>query len=504
MDYEKKYREAIERAKNFIENGDERERTIAESIFAGLMEESEDERIRNFLIDFIKVCGWTEKKNQGWPLREECIAWLEKQGEQKSWSEEDEKFTHGLIRGLTAKRDIHGHTTFSSDCIEITETINWLQSIKDRVQPQPKQECSVRDRILQESSISYLCNLRDIFETKGWKKEHIQRCINWLESLKPQNRWKPSEQKSADEIKPKFKVGDWVRAISSGNIFKILSVNDGLYRVLCYDGVEANYPIEEVEKDLAYWTIQDAKNGDVLYCENCGIEYIVMNKGVNENGNVDSYFRYNSMAGFGIDVPSVLCANGDTITPATKEQRDFLFKKMHEAGYKWDAEKKELKKIEQKTEENKGNLGGISSNWSEEDEMFLFNITKDLEKLEKESKIEQLKDVYSKEISWFKSIKDRVQPKQEWSEEDKIALDDALWCCKQAASIAKDENDMGNIWYAENWLKSLKPQKYWMPSEEEIIALTEVAFINESAVGKERKKVLEELIEKLKTLRDYE
>ena len=30
-------------------------------------------------------------------------------------------------------------------------------------------------------------------------------------------------------------------------------------------------------------------------------------------------------------------------TPATKEQRDLLFQKMKEAGYEWDAEKKELK-----------------------------------------------------------------------------------------------------------------------------------------------------------------
>ena len=31
-------------------------------------------------------------------------------------------------------------------------------------------------------------------------------------------------------------------------------------------------------------------------------------------------------------------------TPATKEQRDTLMKLMNDAGYKWDAENKELKK----------------------------------------------------------------------------------------------------------------------------------------------------------------
>ena len=35
-----------------------------------------------------------------------------------------------------------------------------------------------------------------------------------------------------------------------------------------------------------------------------------------------------------------------TAYPATKEQRDLLFRKMKEAGYEWDADKKELRKIQ--------------------------------------------------------------------------------------------------------------------------------------------------------------
>lgn len=70
-----------------------------------------------------------------------------------------------------------------------------------------------------------------------------------------------------------------------------------------------------------------------------------------------------------------------------------------------------------------------------------------------------------KNIAWLekqglqnlaKSAKTCKDEQPAWSEDDEIGLADALWCCKQAASIAKDENDMGNAWYAENWLKSLK------------------------------------------------
>lgn len=43
-----------------------------------------------------------------------------------------------------------------------------------------------------------------------------------------------------------------------------------------------------------------------------------------------------------------------------------------------------------------------------------------------------------------------------WSEEDEIGLIDAMWAIEQARTIAKNENDMGNLWYAENWLKSIK------------------------------------------------
>lgn len=48
------------------------------------------------------------------------------------------------------------------------------------------------------------------------------------------------------------------------------------------------------------------------------------------------------------------------------------------------------------------------------------------------------------------------EQKSSWSEEDENSLSDVLWCCKKAASIAKDENEMGTVWCAERWLKSLK------------------------------------------------
>lgn len=65
----------------------------------------------------------------------------------------------------------------------------------------------------------------------------------------------------------------------------------------------------------------------------------------------------------------------------------------------------------------------------------------------------------------------RNQPKQEWSEEDETALGDLMWCIEQSRKCAKDENDMGNIWFAENWvkkrIKALRSQTYWEPAEKQ-------------------------------------
>ena len=103
------------------------------------------------------------------------------------------------------------------------------------------------------------------------------------------------------------------------------------------------------------WTIQDAKPGDVL----ATLDYILIFKELTKNDGGVSYCHYDFTAyrpQFNwLEDKNWYFGKEAKVYPATKEQRDLLFKKMHEAGYEWDAEKKELKKIEQK------------SAWSDED-----------------------------------------------------------------------------------------------------------------------------------------
>lgn len=74
MDYEKLYKEALERAKSFELP---EYKNIMTSVFPELAE-SEDERIRRNIIAALKGKGYYDCD-----LTNECIAWLEKQGEQK-------------------------------------------------------------------------------------------------------------------------------------------------------------------------------------------------------------------------------------------------------------------------------------------------------------------------------------------------------------------------------------------------------------------------------------
>ena len=65
-------------------------------------------------------------------------------------------------------------------------------------------------------------------------------------------------------------------------------------------------------------------------------------------------------------------------------------------------------------------------------------------------------------------------------------------------SIAKDENDMGNVWYAERWLKSLKERYTWKPSDGQMDALHYVTNFDYGG----HKATLVSLYEQLKKLKE--
>lgn len=147
------------------------------------------------------------------------------------------------------------------------------------------------------------------------------------------------------KIAPKFKVGDWV-ILPLGIIAHIDSLNSTDYQVTTTDGKICDFKISK-QDNYHLWTIKDAKDGDVLV-NSKGNPFIFTGKFTINYHNPIAY------CGIGNGDKFIVCAlnwrfhwaEKKEVSPATKEQRELLFQKMKEAGYVWDADKKELKKME--------------------------------------------------------------------------------------------------------------------------------------------------------------
>lgn len=250
-------------------------------------------------------------------------------------------------------------------------------------------------------------------------KIHNSGEITWLCEQVDAKFEKQNEQKFID--KPKFKVGDWI--VNDYCFGKVIEITNDAYLLDTGQGIPFS-----CEHNVHLWTIKDAKDGDVLVDKynNIGIY-----QGDKNAVTWDSYCYCGVNKGF-YDKGS----HEFPCYPATKEQRDTLMKAMDDAGYTFNFEKKELKKIEQKSQR-----------------------------------------IVSAEA------KEALYDKPAWSEEDEAGLSDALWAIKQAKTIAKDENDMGNLWYAENWLNSIKnriqPKQKWSEEDERILDALVTSLNNE-------------------------
>lgn len=326
MDYEKLYKEALSRAREYhIVDYDNTMKLYAkgtmEYLFPELKEESKDEKVRMFLLRCVKQSVTMEFLMDG-INKQDCIAWLEKQGE-------------------------------SSDKIHY-----WT---KEEIEP-----------IISD----YL---------RG--AEHYGGMISRLRCLKPKSLEEQGEQKPFDyenaniqqkdfaSIEPKFKVGDWVvynRDDCSKEIIQVYDIRDGRYYFT--DNVHLSWSIKECDEKCHLWTIQDAKDGDVL-ASNKSI-FIFQ----------EEYICEKPTAYCGLMNGLFIEGNGDCWTnekcyPATQKQRGLLFTKMKEAGYEWDAEKKELEK--RVIDEGKSEMDycftkmmngeKISPTWSEEDDKMLID-----------------------------------------------------------------------------------------------------------------------------------
>jgi len=173
MDYEKKYNEALEDMRVIYPNLKGDAKLAVEHAFPELAE-SEDERIRKGIVETIKQCPDTflNPKN-----RDEMLAYLEKQKEQKpAWSEEDKQWLSEVYFAID-------HSMYSED--ERQAMKKYIDSLRSQSKPT---EWSEEDENKIES-------IKGLITTGRFADTNTIRTI-WelLDSLRPQPQWKPSEE----------------------------------------------------------------------------------------------------------------------------------------------------------------------------------------------------------------------------------------------------------------------------------------------------------------------
>lgn len=190
-------------------------------------------------------------------------------------------------------------------------------------------------RILHSISSKISFHLRDIFT-----EEEFQCFDAWSDA------WLEEQGKSAQEavkeqpidntnkVKPKFKVGDCVVRKNGCCFYNdrkaalITKIDEEQYWFDNGTWLEA--------EDIRHWTIEDAKEGDILASKTTSC--VLIFKGI--YGSTDFYSHYNTEEPEDYDG-----WNRNNFLPATVEQREFLFSKMKEEGYKWDAKNKAIIKL---------------------------------------------------------------------------------------------------------------------------------------------------------------
>jgi hypothetical protein len=272
---------------------------------------------------------------------------------------------------------------------------------------------------------------------------------------------KQSEQKLADNVEPKyepnFHEGDWV--VYNNDICQIVKREEGCNKLVTVFGIEKELVNERNLSTARLWTVEDAKDGDVLafyseYRGNKMVQVGIIEKYVGKHGGCSNTFKIYVGVNWDNNLQIGKYMGCSDIRPATKEQRDGLMKAMADADYTFDFGKKELKEIEKKPA------------WSEEDESILQGIWDEILANKHNAKEYEWK-TYDKFLDWLKSLKDRIQPKVEWSEEDEKIISkinsvlNAQECHDGATGIK-----MNPYKDALDWLKSIRPQKHESQSDE--------------------------------------
>jgi len=420
MDYEKKYKEALEVIKDNLDALNEITETganvvniqsIKNCFYRAFPEikEPEDDGIRKSLIKILnEIVINTNYKELGIDYGiKDIIAWLKKQGGQKidipKWKYK--KDNTPLLRDSIILNK-YGCVAKSPSCAIISDA--WVLDY-DELAKLPKEEVEKQEEKPQVEAKDYSSIDPLFFKTTDVEKETDFKL----------------------ELDFDFSVGQWIVACGK-KVFRITKIDGFNVTLVDTNGDEYVFDVSSL-KDARLWTIEDAEDGDVL-----------------SNGKMIVIFKHfeepsykHIVAYIGLDEIGAIQVTDDTwnfgnykTTPATKEQRDLLFQKMKDAGYEFNFEKKELKEIEDESEDCKqqimSEIADLAIDYIKQKQAIddLDSLPKDNwelvhEFVEKFGRIPEDEDELNVLVEY---VLKRQKP-TEWSYEDEANLNNIIWLC---------------------------------------------------------------------------
>lgn len=315
------------------------------------------------------------------------------------------------------------------------------------------------DEKIREELIKHLKEGAEGYEPAGSSSDY-QRWLAWLEKQGQQEEPRVYETEDGEVItfseskgygykvvKPKFKCGDWLIFDENHNsVYQVERIDNYRYYLRHYLGstMSAHFDNELIR----LWTIQDAKNGDVLVHNGCTFIFMGIKDGIVQA--IDE--NMGELVNFGEpDKDNDYC-------PATKEQRDLLFEKMHEAGYEWDNSTKELKRIEEELQLKKGKYYkciksyhylGCGEYWFDEGKVYFCE--KDGYLRSDPYHLIKVDDCKNWQSYFCPYIENPV-----WDEEDEEMLKSVIATC-ELAEQDRDSSPAKHLLEMQlNWLKSIK------------------------------------------------
>lgn len=317
MDYKQRYNDALDRAKKLKESSDSTAVIDGcEQIFPEL-KESEDERIRKLIIRHFKEIA--DRNEQSWKNLDipYIIAWLEKQG--KTNIQNNNPFKIESDKFYFCIKDYFAGGCYRSKKGDIVLAKNGMNMMG--LSPKEASEYFMPTNPFNEN------------------------VVDWFE--KQREKSQEDTVDTVNKIRPKFDIGDWITCpafIPEPHLLHVINnEEDGLYELEDVYGTKKRSTIGHVESIYYHWTIKDAKEGDVLYYEDSDSLKIL----IYQFGKVHYYCCLtNNVFVSHSYYFSVEKDRLSRIRPANAEQRNFLFARMEEEGYRWDEDKKEVIRYE--------------------------------------------------------------------------------------------------------------------------------------------------------------